>query len=77
MVKSQTMIDYRNHIINLINKKIKVLEDEWWENLMNKKTISGVELEYHQKNIDILKSLQTDIITDKAYYGIFNQEEEE
>lgn len=72
MIKRQTMIDYRFHIIKMINRKISQTQEKCWKELCNNNDINGF-LEYTAQE-KILKELLEDIKEDTAYQSIFENE---
>ena len=72
MIKRQTMIDYRFHIIKMINRKISQTQEKCWKELCNNSDINAF-LE-HTAQERILKELLEDIKKDTAYQSIFKNE---
>jgi len=72
MIKKQTMIDYRFHIIKMINRKISQIQEKCWKELCNNSDTNAF-LEYMAQE-RILKELLEDIKKDTAYQSIFKNE---
>jgi len=72
LIKRQTMIDYRFHIIKMINRKISQIEEKSWKELCeNDNTDAFLECVAQEK---ILKELREGIKEDTAYQSIFKDE---
>lgn len=71
MIKRQTMIDYRFHIIKMINRKISKIQEKCWKELCdNNNTIAFHEYIAQEK---ILKELLENIKEDTAYQSLFKK----
>lgn len=70
MIKRQTMIDYRFHIIKMINRKISEVQEKRWKELCNNNTIAFHEYIAQEK---ILKELLENIKEDTAYQLLFDK----
>lgn len=71
MIKRQTMVDYRFHIIKMINRKISQTQEKGWKELCkNDNTDTFVECIAQEK---ILKELLKSIKEDTAYQSIFKE----
>lgn len=72
MIKRQTMVDYRFHIIKMINRKISQTEEKGWKEFCeNDNTDAFLECTAQEK---VLKELLKDIKEDTAYQSIFKDE---
>ena len=69
MIKKQTMIDYRFHIIKMINRKISKVQEKGWKDLCNNDNTTAFYEYIAQEKI--LKELLEDIEEDTAYQSIF------
>lgn len=69
MIKKQTMVDYRFHIIKMINRKISQTQEKAWKDLCNNNTTTIFNEYIAQEKI--LKELLKDIKEDTAYQSIF------
>ena len=71
MIKRQTMIDYRFHIIKMINRKISQTQEKCWKELCNNDNTAFHEYIAQEK---VLKELLENIKEDTAYQSIFKKE---
>ena len=71
MIKRQTMIDYRFHIIKMINRKISQTQEKGWKELCNNDNTAFHEYIAQEK---VLKELLENIKEDTAYQSIFKKE---
>lgn len=72
MIKRQTMVDYRFHIIKMINRKISQTEEKGWKELCkNDNTTAFYECMAQTK---VLKELLESIKEDTVYQSIFKND---
>lgn len=72
MIKRQTLVDYRFHIIKMINRKISQTQEKCWKELCNNNdTNAFLECTAQEK---VLKELLESIKEDTAYQSIFKEE---
>ena len=71
MIKRQTMVDYRFHIIKMINRKISQTQEKCWKELCNNDNTTAFHEYIAQEKV--LKELLESIKEDTAYQSLFKK----
>ena len=71
MIKRQTMVDYRFHIIKMINRKISQTQEKGWKELCNNDNTAAFHECMAQEKV--LKELLESIKEDTAYQSLFKK----
>ena len=72
MIKRQTLVDYRFHIIKMINRRISQTQEKGWKELCNNDNTTAFHEYIAQEKV--LKELLENIKEDTAYQSIFKED---